>query len=54
MILTFTVDDIEAAKKELEEKGVKFKTDIYEVPGHVKLVDFVDEDNNTYQLAQHL
>ncbi len=54
VILTMEVDDIVAAKKLLEEKGVAFKTDIYEVPGHVKLVDFVDDDNNVYQLVQTL
>lgn len=53
-ILTFTVDDIKSAKSELEGKGVKFATDIYEVPGHVKLVDFVDNDGNVYQLVQQL
>ncbi len=54
IILTLTVEDIEAAKKQLEDKGVSFTTEIYEVPGHVKLVDFLDEDGNTYQLAQPL
>ena len=54
VILTMTVDDIAAAKKQLEEKGVKFATDIYEVPGQVKLVDFLDDDGNVYQLVQSL
>jgi len=54
IILTMTVDNIESAKKQLEDKGVKFTTDIYEVPGHVKLVDFVDDDGNVYQLVQNI
>jgi len=54
IILTMTVDDIASAKKQLEEKGIKFATKIYEVPGHVKLVDFLDDDGNVYQLAQPL
>ena len=54
VILTFTVENIEAAKKELEEKGVEFVTDIYEIPSHVKMADFVDEDGNAFQLAQTL
>ncbi len=54
IILTMTVDNIEAAKKQLEEKGITFTTEIYEVPGQVKLVDFRDDDNNAYQLVQYL
>jgi len=53
-IITFGVEDIEAAKAELEKKGVIFTTDIYDIPGHVKMADFVDEDKNMYQLAQEL
>lgn len=53
-VVTFTIEDIVAAKKELEGKGVKFLGDIMEVPGHVKLATFVDHDNNQFQLAQIL
>lgn len=51
-VLTFTVDNIEQKKRDLESKGVKFTSDIMEVPGHVKLATFVDPDNNTFQLVQ--
>ncbi|HXW86115.1 MAG TPA: VOC family protein [Candidatus Bathyarchaeia archaeon] len=53
-ILTFTVDDIVETRKELQEKGVTFVDEIMEVPGHVKLTTFVDNDNNIFQLAQPL
>jgi len=53
-VVTMTVDDIVASKKEMEAKGVQFIGDIMEVPGHVKMVTFVDSDNNTYQLVQEL
>jgi len=53
-VLVFTVEDIVAAKKELEAKGVKFEGDIMEVPGHVKLATFIDLDGNKFQLAQEL
>lgn len=53
-VATFVVDDIIAKKKELEGKGVKFVDEIMEVPGHVKMVSFVDPDNNMFQLVQIL
>lgn len=53
-VMTFDVDDIVETKKELESKGVKFLGDIQEVPGHVKLATFTDEDANVFQLAQVL
>lgn len=54
VVLTMTVDDIVKSKKELEAKGVKFVDDIVEVPGHIKMVSFVDPDGNKFQLVQEL
>jgi predicted enzyme related to lactoylglutathione lyase len=53
-MITFVVDDIVEAKKELESKGVRFVDEIMEVPGHVKMVTFVDEDGNHFQLVEDL
>ncbi len=53
-IVTMTVDDIEAVRADLTKKGVVFKGEIIEVPGHVKMIFFVDPDNNLYQLVQDL
>lgn len=53
-VMTMTVDDLVAKKAELESKGVKFISDIQEVPHIVKMVMFVDLDGNKYQLVQNL
>lgn len=53
-VMTMTVDDIVATKAEFEAKGVKFVSDIIEVPGHVKMASFVDLDNNMFQIAEML
>jgi predicted enzyme related to lactoylglutathione lyase len=53
-VLTMTVDDIVAAKKELEGKSVRVIGDIIEVPGHVKMITFADPDGNIFQLVQDL
>ncbi len=53
-VVTMTVDDIEAARAELTQKGVVFKSEVIEIPGHVKMIFFVDPDNNLYQLTQDL
>lgn len=53
-VVTLTVDDIVATKKQMEQKGVRFIGDIMEVPGHVKLATFVDPDNNTFQLVEEI
>jgi CreA protein len=51
---TFGVEDIEAARRHLESKGVRFDGDTYEVEGMVKLATFYDPDGNAYMLAQSL
>lgn len=53
-ILTMNVDDIVAAKTELEKRGVKTEGSIVEIPGHVKMLFFKDTDGNYYQLVQDL
>ena len=50
----FGVTDIEAARAELEAKGVRFMGDTIELPGMVKLAPFYDPDGNTYMIAQSL
>ena len=50
----FGVVDIEAARAELETKGVEFAGDIVELPGMVKLATFFDPDGNRYMFAQSL
>ncbi len=53
-IMTLTVEDLVVAQKALSAKGVKFLGDIVEVPGHVKMLFFVDPDGNKFQLVQTL
>ncbi len=48
------VEDIEAARSELEGKGVSFTKDTEEVPGMVKLAEFLDPFGNQLTLAQSL
>ena len=50
----FGVDDIDAARAELEAKGVTFEGETVELPGMVKLATFLDPDGNHYMLAQSL
>ena len=42
-VMTFVVEDMESAKKEFQAKGLKLVGEVMEVPGHVKLQDFVNE-----------
>lgn len=50
----FGVKDIDAARAELEAKGVTFEGETIELPGMVKLATFVDPDGNHYMFAQSL
>ncbi len=52
--LTWGVVDIDAARKELEGKGVKFDGETREIPGMVKLATFFDPDGNHLMLYQSL
>jgi catechol 2,3-dioxygenase-like lactoylglutathione lyase family enzyme len=51
---TFGVMDIEASRKHLESKDVRFDGDTYEIEGMVKLCMFYDPDGNAYMLAESL
>ena len=52
--LTWGVKDIDAARSELESKGVKFDGDTTEIPDMVKLATFFDPDGNHLMLYQDL
>ncbi len=52
--LTFGVKDIEAARKELESRGVKFDGPVQTIEGMVKLTTFFDPDGNTLMFYQSL
>ena len=53
--LTFGVTAIEAAKADLDSKGIRQDGDIMDIPGLVRLLTFYDPDGNAlmfYQLAE--
>jgi CreA protein len=52
--LTFTVEDIEAARAYLEAEGVSFDGEISQVEDMVRLTTFYDLDGNALMLAQQL
>lgn len=52
-VVTLTVEDIDAAKSELEAKGITVG-EIVEVPGHVKMAFVQDPDGNYFHLTQKL
>ncbi|MCH7944694.1 MAG: VOC family protein [Armatimonadetes bacterium] len=52
--LTWGVTDIDAARSELEAKGVKFDGETTEIPEMVKLATFFDPDGNHLMLYQSL
>ena len=52
--LTWGVKDIDAARSELESKGVKFDGETREIPDMVKLATFFDPDGNHLMLYQDL
>ena len=51
---TFSVVDIEAAKKHLESVGATFEGDINVIEGMVKLASFKDPDGNPFGVAQNI
>ncbi len=53
-VVTLTVADINATKKDMIAKGAKMIGDIMEIPGHVKLQTFSDKDGNRLQLVEML
>ncbi len=52
--VSISVDDVDATKKHLEDNGVEFIGDIFEVPGHVKMALFKDQDGNRFWITQKL
>ncbi len=52
--LTWGVTDIDAARSELEAKGVKFDGETTEIPDMVKLATFFDPDGNHLMMYQGL
>lgn len=53
-VVTITVDDIEVARNSFLKKGAKLLGEVMEVPGHVKMQTFMDNDHNVMQLVQLL
>jgi len=51
-VMTFTVGDLDASKKEMVAKGAKCDGDVLEVPGHVKMQTLIDADGNRFQICQ--
>ncbi len=52
--LTFGVKDIDAARKQLEAKDVRFDGDTMTIEGMVKLATFFDPDGNKLMFYQSL
>ena len=53
-VVTITVEDLDIACSFYTEKGAKLVGEIMEVPGHVKMQTFVDQDGNMMQIVQKL
>jgi CreA protein len=51
---TFTVKDIDVARKHLESVGARFDGETYQIEDMVKLATFYDPDGNAWMLAQQL
>ncbi len=52
--LTFGVEDIEAAKAELDSRSVRQDGPIRDIPGLVRLLTFFDPDDNALMLYQDM
>lgn len=51
-VVTITVTDIDAARKKFLNQGAKLIGDIEEIPNHVKMQTFSDQDGNLFQLVE--
>lgn len=51
---TFGVESVDAARSQLESKGVRFDGETTEYPGMVRLATFYDPDGNALMLFQSL
>lgn len=52
--LVFAVLDIDAARREIESKGVRFDGDTITIEGMVRLATFYDADGNRLMFSQSL
>ena len=52
--VSISVDDVVATKKHLQDNGIEFIGEIFEVPGHVKMALFEDQDGNRFWITQKL
>lgn len=52
--LVFGVKDIDAARKNIESRGVRFDGKTMTIEGMVRLATFFDEDGNTFMFSQSL
>lgn len=52
--LTFGVTDIDAAKAELDRRGIRQDGPIMDIPGMVRLLTFYDPDDNALMFYQDL
>ncbi len=52
--VTFTVENIEHAHAHAIKNGAQAIGPLQEIPGHVKLQTYADQDGNHFQLAQML
>lgn len=53
-VVTFTVENLDQANKDLVKKGVKLVGEVHEVPGHVRMQGAKDADGNFFQVVQVL
>lgn len=51
-VVTFTVDNIEQANKDIIKQGANLVGEVIEVPGHVKLQTVRDAEGNFFQLVE--
>ena len=50
----FSVDDLDRARRELEERGASFHERGGEVPGYARFASLSEPDGNTVQLIEYL
>ena len=51
-VVTFTIDNLELAIKQMEQKGATLVGKVEVVPGHVKMQSVRDGDGNLFQLVE--
>lgn len=53
-VMAISVADMDEAIAHYKAKGASLQGDIIEIPGNVKMQNFVDADGNLFQLVQEL